>query len=72
MIWKVFVEEDFMKRKDCINYHCEHHMGASIDCCVLRGLGNCPCSNDCKDYANKNEVYRLGLEVLKQRGEHDD
>lgn len=56
-------------RTDCIHYHCEHDMGASIDCCTLRGLGNCPCSNDCNDYANKNEIYLLGLEVFKKRKE---
>lgn len=58
-----------MIRRDCINYHCEHQMGASIDCCTLRGLGNCPCSNECNDYANKNEIYLLGLEVFKKRKE---
>ena len=58
-----------MIRRDCVHYHCEHDMGASIDCCTLRGLGNCPCSNDCNDYANKNEIYLLGLEVFKKRKE---
>ena len=58
-----------MTRKDCIYYHCEHDMGASIDCCTLKGLGNCPCSNDCNDYANKDEIYSLGLEVFKKRKE---
>ena len=53
-------------RTDCIHYHCEHDMGASIDCCTLKGLGNCPCTKDCPDYADKAEVYRLGLEALKQ------
>lgn len=61
-----------MKRKDCINYHCEHLMGASIDCCILKGLGNCPCSNDCNEYVNRNEVYKLGLEVIRQRGKEDE
>jgi len=58
-----------MIRRDCVHYHCEHDMGASIDCCTLRGLDNCPCSNDCNDYANKNEIYLLGLEVFKKRKE---
>jgi hypothetical protein len=53
-------------RTDCIHYHCEHDMGASIDCCTLKGLGNCPCSNDCNEYVNKNEVYKVGLESLKK------
>lgn len=53
-------------RTDCIHYHCEHDMGASIDCCTLKGLGNCPCTKDCSDYVDKAEVYRLGLEALKQ------
>lgn len=53
-------------RTDCIHYHCEHDMGASIDCCTLRGLGDCPCTKDCSDYVDKAEVYRLGLEALKQ------
>lgn len=57
-------------RTDCIHYHCEHDMGASIDCCTLKGLGNCPCTNDCSDYVDKAEVYRLGLEVLKQKGKN--
>jgi len=56
-------------RTDCIHYHCEHDMGASIDCCTLRGLGDCPCSNNCNDYANKDEIYLLGLEVFKKRKE---
>ena len=59
-------------RKDCVFYYCEHDMGASIDCCILRGLGNCPCSDSCKDYADKTEVYQLGLEVLKKRRQHSD
>ena len=58
-----------MIRRDCIHYHCEHDMGASIDCCTLRGLGNCPCSNDCDDYANKNKIYSLGLDVFRKRKE---
>ena len=58
-----------MIRRDCIHYHCEHDMGASIDCCTLRGLGNCPCSNDCNDYANKNKIYLLGLDVFRKRKE---
>ena len=62
----------FMIRKDCINYHCEHDMGASIDCCMLKGLGNCPCSSDCNDYANRNEIYLLGLEVFKKRKENKE
>ena len=53
-------------RSDCIYYYCEHDMGASIDCCTLRGLGDCPCTKDCPDYADKAEVYRLGLKALKQ------
>ena len=57
-------------RTDCIHYHCEHDMGASIDCCTLKGLGNCPCTKDCPDYVDKAEVYRLGLEVLKQKGKN--
>ena len=56
-------------RTDCIHYHCEHDMGASIDCCTLRGLGDCPCSNNCNDYANKDEIYLLGLEVFKKQKE---
>jgi hypothetical protein len=52
-------------RTDCIHYHCEYDMGASIDCCTLRGLGNCPCTKDCPDYVDKAEVYRYGLEALK-------
>ena len=52
-------------RTDCIHYHCEHDMGASIDCCTLKGLGNCPCTKDCPDYVDKAEVYRLGLEMSK-------
>ena len=55
-------------RTDCIHYHCEHDMGASIDCCTLKGLGNCPCTKDCPDYVDKAEVYRLGLEALKHCG----
>lgn len=54
-------------REDCVFYHCEKDMGASIDCCTLKGLGNCPCSDSCEDYADKNEVYKLGLEVLRER-----
>lgn len=54
-------------RYDCVFYHCEQDMGASIDCCTLRGLGDCPCSDKCKDYANINEIYRLGLETFKKQ-----
>ena len=54
-------------RKDCVFYHCEEHMGASIDCCSLRGLGNCPCSDSCGYYANKTEIYKLGLEAFKKQ-----
>ena len=54
-------------RRDCIHYHCEHEMGASIDCCSLRGLGKCPCSEDCAEYANRDEVYKMGLEAIKSK-----
>lgn len=57
-------------KTDCIHYHCEHDMGASIDCCALKGLGNCPCTKDCPDYVNKAKVYRLGLEALKHSKIH--
>lgn len=44
-------------RRDCYWYHCEHQMGASIDCCTLaNGLGDCPCSDDCKNYISTREV----------------
>lgn len=56
-----------MKRKDCVFYHCEHQMGASIDCCTLRNeLGDCPCTLDCEKYANKNYVFKLGLNELQK------
>ena len=43
-------------REDCIHYHCEHQMGASIDCCLKTGqLGDCPCTDDCKDFISKND-----------------
>ena len=45
-----------MIRKDCFHYRCEPMMGASIDCCSEKGLGIRPCTEDCKDYANKYEV----------------
>lgn len=54
-------------RKDCIFYHCEEMMGAHVDCCTQKGLGICPCSDECKDYANKSEIYHLGLEVFKKQ-----
>ena len=54
-------------RRDCIHYHCEHEMGASIDCCSLKGLGKCPCSEDCAEYANRAEVYKMGLEAIKSK-----
>lgn len=54
-------------RRDCIHYYCEHEMGASIDCCSLRGLGKCPCSEDCAEYANRAEVYKMGLEAIKSK-----
>ena len=54
-------------RYDCIFYHCEQNMGASIDCCTLKGLGNCPCSDICKNYINAAEVYRLGLETFRKQ-----
>jgi hypothetical protein len=59
-----------MKRKDCVFYHCEHHMGASIDCCTLRNkLGDCPCTLNCEKYANKNYVFKLGLNELQRTNE---
>ena len=46
-----------MVKHDCYWYHCEHQMGASIDCCVLaNGLGDCPCSDDCNNYITNGEV----------------
>lgn len=56
-------------RKDCVFYHCEKDMGANIDCCVLKGLGNCPCSESCADYFDRAEIYRLGLEVFRKQHE---
>ena len=59
-----------MIRKDCFFYHCEHMMNASIDCCSQKGvLGICPCTEDCKDYANKHEVYKYGLECIRKQKE---
>ena len=53
-------------RRDCHWYHCEHQMGASIDCCTLReNLGDCPCSDDCKDYIGYAEVNRILREHMK-------
>lgn len=46
-----------MVRRDCYWYHCEHDMGASIDCCTAeKRLGECPCSDDCTNYISQNEV----------------
>ena len=56
-----------MIRRDCIHYHCEHDMGASIDCCTLKKeLGNCPCTFNCEKYINKNYVFKLGLNELQK------
>ncbi len=49
-----------MIRYDCYWYHCEHQMGASIDCCILaKGLGDCPCSDDCDKYISRMEVTKM-------------
>jgi hypothetical protein len=46
-----------MIKRDCYWYHCEHQMGASIDCCTLaKGLGDCPCSDDCDNYISHMEA----------------
>lgn len=48
-----------MIKHDCYWYHCEHQMGASIDCCTLAsGLGDCPCSDDCCNYVSSIEVTK--------------
>lgn len=60
-----------MIRKDCFHYHCERIMGASIDCCSEKGLGICPCTEDCKDYVNKYEVYKYGLECIRKQKEEE-
>ena len=46
-------------KRDCYWYHCEHDMGASIDCCTLNdNIGDCPCTDDCKNYISSSEVTR--------------
>ena len=57
-------------RRDCYFYHCEHQMGASIDCCTLMtGLGVCPCSEDCKTYISTYEAYKI-IEKYVLEGDH--
>lgn len=59
-------------RRDCYWYHCEHQMGASIDCCTLaNGLGDCPCSRDCKTYISKEEATTMVLDYIEKRKEGD-
>ena len=55
-------------RRDCHWYHCEHQMGASIDCCTLRdSLGDCPCSEDCENYISNNEINNVVADYIRNR-----
>ena len=61
-----------MLKRDCYWYHCEHQMGASIDCCTLAsGLGDCPCSDDCHNYITNEEVTRILKRLKTQEHEGD-
>lgn len=61
-----------MIRHDCYWYHCEHQMGASIDCCTLaNGLGDCPCSDGCRNYVTNEKVTELLKRMKAQESDED-
>lgn len=59
-------------RRDCHWYHCEHDMGASINCCTLREkLDDCPCTDDCKDYLSNAEADKAVMEYFKRKKQEE-
>lgn len=54
------VNSEKIYREDCYHHFVHQDMGAQIHCCAKEeGLGNCPCTMNCKNYISNEEVSRI-------------